>query len=113
MTFEMNSCEHTSFKNEMFDVVTVCAAYHHFPDTSEFAKEIKRILKPKGLCYIAEIYYPFIIRAIFNPFIPLSKAGDVKFYSPQEIQKNFEKYGFKKVNFIKEGHIQITELRRL
>lgn len=113
MKFEISSCEHTPFKNEMFDVVTVCAAYHHFPDTRAFAKEIKRILKPNGLLYIAEIYYPFIIRTIFNPFVPLSKAGDVKFYSPQEIQKNFEEYGFEKVNFYRDGHIQVIELRRL
>lgn len=113
MTFEISNCDHTSFKNQIFDVVTVCAAYHHFPDTSAFAKEINRILKPKGLLYIAEVYYPFIIRTIFNPFIPLSKAGDVKFYSPQEIQRNFEEYGFKKVNFDREGHIQIIELQRL
>lgn len=113
MTFETSACEHTPFKNQMFDVITVCAAYHHFPDIRAFAKESNRILKPKGLLYIAEVYYPFIIRAIFNPFVPLSKAGDVKFYSPQEIQSNFEEYGFEKVSFKSEGHIQIIGLRKL
>ena len=48
-------------------------------------KEMKRILKPKCVIYIADIYYPLIIRAILNPFVPLSKAGDVKFYSLKEI----------------------------
>lgn len=113
MTFEISSCEHTPFDNQMFDMVTVCAAYHHFPDTKAFAKEVSRILKPKGLLYIAEIDYPFIIRAIFNPFVPLSKAGDVKIYSTKEIQSNFEKYGFEMVNHKKEGHIQIIGFRRL
>lgn len=113
MTFEISGCEHTPFKDQMFDVVTVCAAYHHFPDTRAFAKEANRILKPKGLLYIAEVYYPFIIRAILNPFVPLSKAGDVKFYSPREIQSNFEEYGFEKVGFKRDGHIQIIKLRRL
>jgi ubiquinone/menaquinone biosynthesis C-methylase UbiE len=113
MTFEISSCEHTPFDNQMFDMVTVCAAYHHFPDTKAFAKEVSRILKPKGLLYIAEVYYPFIIRAILNPFVPLSKAGDVKFYSPKEIQSNFEEYGFERVNFKTEGHIQIIGFRRL
>lgn len=112
MTFEISSCEHTPFKDQMFDVVTVCAAYHHFPDTRAFAKEINRILKPKGSLYIAEVYYTFIVRAIFNPFVPLSKAGDVKFYSSQEIQRNFEEYGFENVNFRREGHIQIIKLQR-
>ena len=50
-----------------------------------FYNEMKRILKPKCVIYIADIYYPLIIRAILNPFVPLSKAGDVKFYSPKEI----------------------------
>lgn len=113
MTFKISSCEHAPFDNQMFDVVTVCASYHHFPDTKAFAKEVSRILKPTGLLYIAEVYYPIIIRAIFNPFIPLSKAGDVKFYSPKEIQNNFEEYGFQMVNFKKVGHIQIIGFRRL
>lgn len=113
MMFEVSGCEDTPFDNEMFDVVTVCAAYHHFPDTKTFAKEINRILKPKGLLYIAEIYYPFILRAILNPFVPLSKAGDVKFYSPKEIQSNFEEYGFERVRFKREGNIQISGFRRL
>lgn len=112
MKFEISSCEHTQFKNQMFDVVTVCAAYHHFQDTRAFAKEVNRILKPNGLLYIAEIYYPSIIRAIFNPLVPLSKAGDVKFYSPREIQSNFEEYGFENVDFKRDGHIQIFKMQR-
>jgi len=97
----------------MFHAVTVCASYHHFPDTKAFAKEVSRILKPKGLVYISEIYFPLIIRAIVNPFVLLSKAGDVKFYSPKEIQSNFEEYGFEKVDFKREGHIQVIVFRKL
>lgn len=113
MLFEVSSCENTSFKNHMFDVVTVCAAFHHFPDIKAFANEAKRILKPQGMLYIAEIYYPFIIRAILNPFVPLSKAGDVKFYSPKEIKANFETHGFEQTGLKKEGNIQLIILRRL
>lgn len=113
MAFEVSGCEDTPFKNQMFHVVTVCASYHHFPDTKAFAKEVSRILKPKGVLYISEIYYPLIIRAIVNPFVLLSKAGDVKFYSPEEIQSNFEEYGFEKVDFKREGHIQVIVFRKL
>ena len=49
MTFKISSCEDTQFESQMFDVVTVCASYHHFPNTVAFAEEINRILKPKGL----------------------------------------------------------------
>ncbi len=113
MTFEVSGCENTPFDDQMFHVATVCAAYHHFPDVKAFAKEMSRVLKPGGLLYIAEVYYPFLLRTIFNPFVPLSKAGDVKFYSPKEIQTNFEKEGFKKVGFLKKGHIQIVTLQKL
>jgi ubiquinone/menaquinone biosynthesis C-methylase UbiE len=113
MVFEVSSCEHTPFKNEMFDVITVCAAYHHFSDINAFAREVKRILKPQGMLYIAEVYYPLIVRVICNPIIPLSKAGDVKFYSPKEIQDNFKAYGFEETGFRRDGNIQIIEMQRL
>lgn len=113
MTFEISTCDHTSFENQVFDVITVCAAYHHFPDVKAFAQEASRVLKPYGSIYIADVYYPFIIRAICNPFLPLSKAGDVKFYSPKEIISNFESFGFKQAGFRREGYIQIIEMRRL
>ena len=88
-------------------------SYHHFPDTVAFAEEINRILKPKGLLYIAEVYLPSIVRAIVNSFVPLSKAGDVKFYSLQEIKNNFSEYDFEKVSFKKKGYIQIIGLQKL
>ncbi|HWQ88417.1 MAG TPA: methyltransferase domain-containing protein [Desulfitobacteriaceae bacterium] len=113
MVFEVNSCEHTSFKNQMFDVITVCVAYHHFPDVKAFAREANRLLKPEGLLYIAEGHLPFIIREIFNLFVPLSKGGNVKVYSPREIKDNFEAYGFKQVGYTKKGFIQIIEMCKL
>ena len=113
MIFEVSGCECMPFGNQMFDVITVCAAYHHFPDIKAFAQEANRILKPQGMLYIAEVYYPFIIRAILNPFVPLSKAGDVKIYTPIEIKGNFEAYGFEQISLKREGHIQILEMRRL
>lgn len=112
MKFEVSSCEHTPFEDKTFDAITVCASYHHFPDTVQFAKEANRILKPHGMLYIAEVYYPFFIRTIFNPFIPLLGAGDVKFYSPDEIQTNLEDHGFERNKLKIEGHIQLIEMRK-
>lgn len=60
MTFQVSGCEDTSFNNQMFDVITVCAAYHHFPDVKAFSKEAYRILKPHGRLYIAEVYIHFL-----------------------------------------------------
>ncbi len=112
MTFEVCGCESTPFPDHMFDAVTVCAAYHHFPDTGAFAKEANRLLKPGGMIYIADVYYPFLIRKILNPFIPLSKAGDVKFYSSGEIQRNFQAYCFEGRKLRIEGHIQLVLMQK-
>lgn len=114
MTFEVSSCEHTSFQKQMFDVITVCVALHHFPDLRAFAKEASRILKPEGLLYIAEGHLPFIIREIVNLFVPLSRAGDVRVYSPKEIRSAFEAYGFEMIGFKRRGIYQmLIEMRKL
>lgn len=113
MTFKVGSSEHTSFQDQMFDVVTVCVALHHFPDLKAFAKEAKRILKPEGLVYIAEGHLPVVIRRASNLLIPLSKAGDVKVYSPKEIQSAFEAYGFEMTGFKRRGIYQmLIEMRK-
>ena len=39
MTFETAGCEKIPFDDRFFDLITVCAAYHHFPDVRAFASE--------------------------------------------------------------------------
>ncbi len=111
MTFEVTSCEHSSFPSQMFDVITVCAAYHHFPDVKAFAQEASRLLKPNGLLFIADVYYPFF-RVFANLLLPFSEAGDVRCYSPDEIRKNFESFGFEKIGLRKRGLMQIVKMRK-
>lgn len=112
MHFEVAGCEQLPFDDHIFDLVTVCAAYHHFPDVNAFAAEMDRVIKPKGCLYIADVYYPSWIRIICNPFVPLSKAGDVRFYSPQEIIRTFERVGFREIYLHISGHIQMIELQK-
>jgi hypothetical protein len=38
----------------------------------------------------------------------MSKAGDVRFYSPKEIVRTFEGSGFRHERLITSGHIQIV-----
>jgi len=113
MEFHVSGCETIPFQNETMDIITVCVAYHHFPDVAAFAKEAKRVLKTRGKIYIAEIYLPAILRIICNPFVPLSNSGDVKFYSPKEIIRNFKKLGFEKPEVKITGHIQIVSMQKL
>lgn len=112
MAFVCAGCDVLPFDDEFFDVVTVCAAFHHFPDVGGFAKEAFRVLKKNGMLYVAEVYYPPLLRAICNPFIKFSRAGDVKFYAPNEIIKLFENTGFEHEVFEKEGHIQLVGVRK-
>ena len=113
MEFLTANCEELPFADGTFNIITVCAAYHHFPNVFYFAKEAYRLLKVGGQIYIAEVNYPAVIRAICNPFISLSRAGDVKFYSPDEIMETLKSVGFQKTSHIKNGHVQIVNACRL
>jgi len=107
MAFRQAACDALPFENERFDVLTVCAAFHHFPDVAAFAKEAYRVLKPNGRLYIAEVYYTRLLRILCNPLIRFSPSGDVKLYAPQEVTHVLESAGFARDMVRFQGHIQI------
>jgi ubiquinone/menaquinone biosynthesis C-methylase UbiE len=110
--FAVSDCERIPFDDGMMDIITVCAAYHHFPDVNAFAAEAKRLLAEKGSIYIAEIYLPFGVRFVANIFLPLLKSGDMKFYSCGEIVKTFSDEGFNFVEATVKGHIQVIHMQK-
>lgn len=112
MKFYVSGCDALPFENGKLDVMTVCAAFHHFPDVEQFAKEAARVIKKEGMLYIAEVYLPAILRVISNPFIKLSKAGDVKFYLPSEISSLFKDNGFITSGVEINGKVQMISLQR-
>ena len=112
MEFQAAGCEAIPFPDSSMDIITVCAAYHHFPDTNAFAKEARRALRPNGYLHIAEIYLPTVLRVIANPFVPLMPDGDVRFYSPNQIARNFEPFGFIRADVKIFGHVQIVSMRK-
>jgi ubiquinone/menaquinone biosynthesis C-methylase UbiE len=112
MEFHIAGCEEIPFPDESMNIITICASFHHFPDTNAFAKEANRVLKPQGMLYIAEIYLPVFVRMLVNPFVPLTNAGDVKIYSPKEINAIFVRFGFIQVSVQKYKHIQIVSLKK-
>lgn len=113
LTFRVAGCESMPFDDGMMDVITVCAAYHHFPNPDLFAKEAERLLRPGGLLYIADVRWPAFLRVVANPFMPLLKSGDVKIYSPKEIVNTFTKRQFTSAAVRVSGHIQLIVLRRI
>lgn len=111
MKFYVGGCDRLPFEKDEIDVMTVCAAFHHFPDVEKFAAEAGRVIKPSGMLYIAEVYLPAFLRVICNPFIKFSKAGDVRFYAPNEIVSLFENNGFAASGVEIDGRVQIVKLK--
>lgn len=72
-------------------------------------KEAKRVLKQSGELVIAEIHWPFVLRFIGNIFLPLLKSGDVKIYSPKELERLLCKNSFTEVSVTKCDNIQIVK----
>ena len=112
MVFKVSGCEAIPFESNFFELMTVCAAYHHFPDTDSFAREAARVIKKNGYLYIAEVFLPSILRILCNPFIKLSKDGDFKFYSPKKIVHHFERYGFQYNKVVISENVQIVCMQK-
>jgi ubiquinone/menaquinone biosynthesis C-methylase UbiE len=113
MEFRVSGCESIPFPDGSMDLITVCAAYHHFSDVAAFAREARRVLKPGGMLYIADMFVPSLIRVTLNPFVPfLFKDGDVKFYSPKQIADNFKRYMFYEISAKTSGNVQVVSMRK-
>ena len=110
--FAVSGCEAIPFDDNSMDIITVCAAYHHFPDVDKFASEAKRLLRAGGHIYIADIGLPALIKPFVNLLMPLSKGGDVRVYSHKEISSTFSSAGFRFVTVVKKGHIQVVVLAK-
>lgn len=112
MKFYVAGCDKLPFDSGEIEVMTVCAAFHHFPNVQMFAKEASRVIKKDGMLYIAEVYLPTFLRVIFNPFVKFSKAGDVKFYSPNEIISLFENNNFVGQGIEIDGRVQMIKMQK-
>ena len=113
MRFETAFCENIPFDSAIFDRITLSLAYHHFPNGAEFAKEAHRLLKPKGLIYIAEMYSPPFLRDFLNIFVSRSPAGCIKIFSPEEISQTFINLGFVTHSFTQSGFMQVLVLQKV
>ena len=105
--FIVSSCAPLPFDAASFDVITVSAAFHHFPEPRQFAREAFRVLKQGGRLYVAELYLPIVLRQIANLVIPFYRAGDVKIYHPRELVTIFGAAGFSGISIQKTEKIQL------
>lgn len=111
MNIQYSRCEQTPFDDSTFDILTTCMAYHHFSDKKGFAREAARILKSGGCLYIADPYFPYVIRKLMNGVFKILHVS-AGFYKPEEIYKDFADYGFIPDGFAKNGYAQVVKLKR-
>ena len=69
-----------------------------------FVNECKRVLKKNGTVYIADPNFGVLLRFFANKFwFPVSKSGDVRVYSPKELDAIFYNSGFKAVQIYRKN----------
>lgn len=62
MVFVHEAGDALPIDDESFNVITVCAAFHHFPDVDGFAQEAFHVLKKRGMMYVAGVVLPASIK---------------------------------------------------
>jgi ubiquinone/menaquinone biosynthesis C-methylase UbiE len=79
--------EHLPWESNTFDMIICTDSFHHYPNPLGVLSEMKRAVKPEGKIIIADPWIPTPFRQIFNLYMPLSKDGDVKMYSCNNLKK--------------------------
>lgn len=70
LKFKIDDAMGLSFKDNSFDVVICTHIYEHVPDSRKLFKEIYRVLKPNGVCYLAALNKWWPIEPHYNlPFL--------------------------------------------
>jgi ubiquinone/menaquinone biosynthesis C-methylase UbiE len=111
MTFQMGDSASLPFADNSFDIVTVCMAYHHFPDQGKFRQEAFRVLKSTGKLYICDPCFPWAVRNGLNGIFSLSKV-EARFYTSAEIISDFQKSGFEVGSVIKDAYVQVITFEK-
>jgi demethylmenaquinone methyltransferase/2-methoxy-6-polyprenyl-1,4-benzoquinol methylase len=112
-TFLAQPCFPLRFENMSINVITVSCAFHHFEQPQGFANECMRILKNDGVIYMAEPYFPPLIRWIANIAVcPFSHKGDIRVYSSKELITFFKTAGFTKIQTHVKDTILFFEARK-
>lgn len=112
-SFTVGPCAPLPFENARMNSITVSCAFHHFEEPNAFAAECMRVLKKQGAVYLAEPFFPPVIRWLANAvWVPFSKSGDVKVYSPKELRTLFEQVGFQQVETYVKGSVLFLSAKK-
>lgn len=55
LKFQLGDAMKLNFKDNSFDVVICAHVYEHVPNSQKMFSEIHRVLKPRGVCYLAAV----------------------------------------------------------
>jgi ubiquinone/menaquinone biosynthesis C-methylase UbiE len=111
MKFLPCGCDAIPYDDECFDEITVNMAYHHFDNKEGFSKECLRTLKKNGNLYIAELRLPFFLRKTINFMLKRHQIVG-RFFSTEELKRDFEFRGFIYNGSMKDGKVQIIRLKK-
>lgn len=112
-SFQQGTAEELPFENGTMDVITCSASFHHFPSPARFLQEAYRVLNQDGKLVIAEIHIPVVTKLYNWRLNRFSTEGDVKVYTPKELESLFSKNGWKlskKKIFFQIQYYELTKL---
>lgn len=94
--FQVGSSDDLDFEDNTFRIITVCSAFHHFPNQAEFIQKAADLLTPGGRLYIGVVAFPEVIRITGNVADKLLPSCKVKRPSTNEILGMFKAAGLTK-----------------
>jgi ubiquinone/menaquinone biosynthesis C-methylase UbiE len=94
--------EKLPWKTERFDLVVTTDSLHHWPDPLQAFSEMRRVLRKGGHVVVADVTAPSILKQVSNWIAQFGKEGDVRVYSPAEIEQMLKEAGFAA---IKRNHV--------
>ncbi|HRW11495.1 MAG TPA: methyltransferase domain-containing protein [Syntrophomonas sp.] len=97
----VGDADNLPWNDDIFDLAVCNAAFHHYPNPIQSLKEMYRVLKPGGRLVIADPWWPKKLRQAINYYLqsPFNTKGDVRIYSPEEMEQMLDASGFKHIDW--------------
>ncbi|MFQ5952794.1 MAG: class I SAM-dependent methyltransferase [Candidatus Omnitrophota bacterium] len=97
VNFKVGDVENLPYENSMFDIVTCCHSFHHYPDQRKAVSEMYRVLKKTGKLMIVDGCRDGLRGRIIFGLVIKRFEKDVYHILARELQEMFKVTGFKEV----------------
>ena len=71
----LGEAQELPFPDGAFDAVLCCDSFHHYPKPDAVVQEMRRVLRPGGVCLLADPTAPPLLRQLLNVWMPRSRAA--------------------------------------